>query len=61
MKTFKNIHFIKRDYEATNIVFCQAETNPKEENWREVDASELEATTCSHLFTQDGIRFFGWL
>jgi hypothetical protein len=31
MKTFKNTKFTRRDYEATNVVACQAETAPAEE------------------------------
>jgi hypothetical protein len=60
MTTFKNKQFTKRDYEATNIVFCRAESNPKEENWIEVSSEELEKSTCNHLFTQEGVQFFGW-
>ena len=60
MKTFKNIKFIKRDYEATNVIFCQAEKAPAE-NWVECDYLELELLKCSHLWTESGIRYFGYL
>ena len=61
MTTFKNNNFTKRDYEATNIVFVQCESNPDSSKWTEVDQSQLDATTCNHLYTQDGIRYFGWM
>jgi hypothetical protein len=57
MKTFKNKNFKKRDYETTNIVFCQSENAPNE-NWIEVDASENK---LNHLYTEAGVRYFGWL
>ena len=60
MKTFKNINFIKRDYESTNVVFCQGEKAP-DSNWVECGESELTRSTCNHLQTQNGVRFFGWL
>lgn len=60
MKTFKNKSFVKRDYEATNIVFCQAETAPNE-NWVEVDEAELLKTTVTHLYTSNSVKYFGWL
>lgn len=60
MKTFKNKNFTKRNYECTNIVFCQAETAP-DANWIECDSIELELTSCRQLWLQDGVRYFGWL
>ena len=38
MKTFKNTKFTRRDYEATNVVACQAETAPAD-HWIECDES----------------------
>jgi len=60
MKTFKNKNFIKRNYECSNIVFCQSETAPNE-NWVECDELELKSTSCYQLWLQDGVRYFGWL
>jgi hypothetical protein len=57
MKTFRNIKFIKRDYDCTNIVFCEAETAPNE-NWIECNASE---NTLSQLWMENGVRYFGYL
>lgn len=60
MLTFKNINFIKRDYEATNIVFCQSETAPSE-NWNECDSSEIEKLNCTQLYTEAGVKYYGYL
>jgi hypothetical protein len=57
MKTFRNIKFIKRDYDCTNIVFCEAETAPNE-NWIECDANE---NTLNQLWMENGDRYFGYL
>ncbi len=58
MKTFKNKNFSKRDYEATNVIFCQAEIAP-DENWIECDESEIG--TCEQLWIQNGVRYYGYL
>ncbi len=60
MKTYKNSSFIKRDYEATNIVFCVAEKAPNGE-WEEVDNSEIGKTKCTPLYVLGGVQYFGWL
>lgn len=57
MRTFKNKNFTTRDYKTTNLVYCQAETAP-DANWIEVEGMELNVT---HLYTQAGVRYFGWL
>jgi hypothetical protein len=57
MKTFKNKNFTKRNYDCTNVVFCQSETAPNE-NWIECDESE---NTLNHLYTEAGVRYFGYL
>jgi hypothetical protein len=58
MKTFKNVKFVKRDYEATNIVACQAESAPNE-NWIECDEAVLAKLT--QLWIENGVRYFGYL
>lgn len=60
MATFKNKNFIKRDYEATNIVFCQSETAPNE-NWIECEEKEIESMRCTQLWLSDNVRYFGYL
>ena len=57
MKTFKNKNFTKRNYDCTNIVYCQSELAPNE-NWIECDETENK---LNHLYTQDGVRYFGYL
>jgi len=60
MATFKNKNFIKRDYEATNIIFCQSDTAP-DENWIECEASEVTDMGCMQLHRQAGVTYFGYL
>ena len=60
MKTFKNKNFIKRDYDSTNIVFCQAQQAPSED-WIECDESELTNSTCNQLHRIVDEVYFGWL
>ena len=60
MKTFKNKNFTKRDYECTNIVFCQSEIAPNE-NWIECDEKEIQELKCSQLYTQAGVKYYGYL
>jgi len=60
MAIFKNKNFVKRDYEATNIVFCDAAIAP-DANWIECDASEIEEANCTQLHTQAGVRYYGYL
>ena len=60
MKTFKNINFTKRNYECTNVVFCQAETTP-DTNWVECEEIEIELKKCDQLYKQGDVRYFGYL
>lgn len=61
MKTFKNKSFIKRNYETTNVIFCQNETNPNPNIWEEVDEIEIELCGAYQLWIENDIRFFGFL
>ena len=58
MKTFKNKNFVKRDYECTNVVFCQSKSNPNESNWEECDESDIN---CEQLYIIENVRYFGYL
>ena len=60
MKTFKNINFTERNYECTNIVFCQAENAP-DTNWVECEEKEIELLECKHLHVQGYVRYFGYM
>jgi len=57
MTTFKNKNFTKRNYDCTNVVFCQAEKAPNE-NWIECDESEIN---CDQLYIMNNVRYFGYL
>ncbi len=58
MQVFKNKSFTKRNYDCTNIVACMAENAP-DENYEPVQAVILNRLT--HLYTQNGVRYFGFL
>jgi hypothetical protein len=60
MTTFKNKNFTKRDYEATNVVFCQSFTAP-DANWKKCKESEIKAMKCGKLYVKDCVRYFGYL
>lgn len=62
MKTFKNTT-ANPDSESTVIMFAQAEerTTQISSVYVECDESELKESRASHLFTQAGVRFFGFL
>ena len=59
MTTFKNTNFTKRNYECTNVVFCQAETAP-DANWVECEGATsmaLHMFKVSHLYLTAVLRF----
>jgi len=58
MKVFKNKNYTKRDYEATNVIACISETPPNE-NWIEADEAILNG--LNQLWTENNIKFFGYL
>lgn len=65
MKTFKNKNFTKRDYETTNVVFCESEIAPNA-NWIECDPKEntlnyLSSETYSEKGVYYNVKFYGWL
>lgn len=60
MKTFKNKNFIKRNYELTNVVVCQAEKAPNE-NWVEVESKIINEMNLMKLWIEKDIQFYGWL
>ena len=60
MRTFRNANFVKRDYDCTNIVFCQAENKPGPD-WYVCDEKEIDQRGCEKLYIEDGITYFGYL
>lgn len=58
MKTFRNTNWTRRDYESTNIIFCQSDEAPAT-YWVECD--EIEIGKCQQLWIQDGVKYFGHL
>jgi hypothetical protein len=60
---FKNKNFNKRDYEATNVVACEAEVAP-DENWIPAPSGflgTLLSKGAQQLWIQGGVKYFGWL
>ena len=63
MPAFRNKNWTKRDYEATNVVACEADNAPNE-NWVPVDSAYIEALLNrggQQLEICAGVRYFGWL
>jgi signal transduction histidine kinase len=60
MKTFKNKHFFKYDYEYINVVYCKADEAPNE-NYIEIQEDELTNSNCQHLYSVGGVKYFGYL
>jgi len=60
MKTFKNKNFETRNYNCTNIVFCESQIAPSE-SWIECDEDEIWFMGCVHLYSQNGVRYFGYM
>lgn len=58
MKTFRNVHFTKRDHECTNVVACQADEAPGAD-WVECSADILAPLT--QLWIRGNVRYFGYL
>ena len=60
-RVFKNIHFVKRDYECTNIVAAEALTDDAtmDENWAQADSSILNGLRPLHI--ENDVRFYGYL
>lgn len=58
MKTFRNTKYTKRDYEATNVIACQAVAAPAP-HW--VECSETVLEGLFPLWIENGTRYFGYL
>ncbi len=50
----------KRDYECTNVVYCNAPEAPGPE-WRETMEPLHKLTTMIRLYRQGEAQFYGWL
>lgn len=60
-RIFKNINFVKRDYECTNIVAAEALNDDAimDANWTIADASILNGLRPLHI--ENDVRFYGYL
>ena len=60
-RIFKNINFVKRDYECTNIVAAEALNDDAvmDANWAQDDASILNG--LRPLYVENDVRFYGYL
>jgi len=67
MKTYKNTTANFETKESyTQILFAQGDAKPEGYNWIEQKDEEFEIEMdfvydVKHLYTQAGIRYFGWL
>ena len=58
-QAYINTKFVKRDYEATNIVACMAEKAPNE-NWEPSNRAET-LKGLDYLWTENGVQYYGYL
>ena len=58
MTTFKNIKWLSRDYECTNVVACVADAAPGQ-NWAPCEDEILN--TLTPLWTESGVQYYGYL
>lgn len=58
MTVFKNKNYKERDYEATNVILCVAETPPND-NW--VVMPEQDLSNTQYLFTENNVPYYGYL
>ena len=49
----------RRNYEATNVCFCEAEENPNTANFTETEENIPAGMT--HIYTEAGARYYGYL
>lgn len=66
MKTYRNKHFTKRDYECTNIVAIRSERLPnslRHDDWEEADVSIVKGLTRIDIIYDSGQRYerYGYL
>jgi hypothetical protein len=67
MTTFKNTKAnFKKSSEFTQILFAQGENKPNGDHWKveendEFELKLLQTPGITHLHTQNGTRFFGWM
>ena len=60
---FRNKHFMKRDYESTNVVACISALAP-DENWIPTTHEQLNAMLSSPvqpLWIENGVQYYGYL
>ena len=67
MPIFKNKNFVTRNRETTNLVYAVAEAAPGEE-WQETtdfEGADIHSIQLPagmrHLYTQSGVKYFGYL
>lgn len=59
MATFKNKNFVKRDYEATNVVACVADEAPASPDGRWVASHDALVVGLTPLWIESGVQYFG--
>lgn len=65
MKVFRNKAYMERDYECTNVIYCESEENPDPAKWVEEHESTIRHFVNNHagthLYTQAGARYYGYM
>lgn len=57
MNIYRNINFTKRNYECQQIVACESADAPSKD-YEPCNPAILNRLT--HLYTQDGVRYWGF-
>lgn len=58
MNVYKNKHFVKRDYECTNVVACKS-TQPPNDNY--IEAAPEILNNLTPLWIENGIEYYGFM
>jgi len=63
MNTYRNKNFVRRDYDCTNVVFCQTPGMPPNDgrSWVLCNDYEIESRNCTQLWRQGDATYFGYL
>lgn len=62
MNTYRNKYFTNRNYECQNLVACVAESAPitADDRWVLAEEGKREIWMLDHLYTQDGVEYYGY-
>ena len=62
MNIYRNINFVKRDYECTNLIFCQSETLPNDNYRLTTDNKDIMYfNTLTKIYSVNNASYYGYL